>query len=55
MTFEGHAMTIEGTKDKCKRVRLGKTGCTIETCRGPKGRWRFQRGTKECPRERRTR
>lgn len=45
-------MTIDGPKGggRCKRVRMGKAGCTIETCRGSNGRWKFQKGTKRCGR-----
>jgi hypothetical protein len=50
--------TIDGPSSKgkkgktCKRVRMGKRGCTIETCRSAsgRGRWKFQKGTMRCGR-----
>jgi len=45
--------TIEGPKSRrsrraCRRVRMGKRGCTIEQCKNAKGQWRFKKGTMEC-------
>jgi hypothetical protein len=48
-TIDGNSRRGGGGKT-CKRVRMGtgKRGCTIETCRGPRGRWKFQKGTMRC-------
>lgn len=48
--------TIEGahrskkSSGTCKRVRSGKRGCTIELCKGSRGRWKFKKGTYRCSR-----
>ena len=40
--------TIQGTEDRCKRVKNKRTGCTIEVCKVGR-RWKFQKNTSICP------
>lgn len=44
-------------KRRCKRVRNGRNGCTIEICyvgkdKSPTG-WKFSKGSTSCPKRRR--
>lgn len=50
-TLEGDGGDLGRHKGKqCKRVRNPRTGCSMTSCKGKNGRWRFQKGSKECPR-----
>jgi hypothetical protein len=38
-----------GEGESCKRVKHGgKRGCTIELCKGSRGRWKFQKNSVRC-------